>query len=424
MRREATAIWIALCLAALTGSSVCAEQQAPGPSAPADELEARALYENMLRSLRSANTLSYESAFRTGPLKNDLDHGTFKVWMKKPNYFRVETRVGDDDRWRGILIGDGQNAWSYWPNGRPFFSGENEALHEQTRFHVYLQEPAPFGEYAIRYSAVMKKSNFFAVLDPSAFQGVKDSLDPLRDGTRGAGVERVGEEDCRVIEISYMDHRRSCYFWISPRDYLPRRLRRVVRGTGDQESFDEEQWSRVVLNAEIPPEKFAWKPPEGWRQWQPPVPEDRLLKPGQAAPDWAFSSLDGRRITLSACRGKIVWLTFWRVQCPPCREEMPYLEKLHQRYGDQGLVVLGFDFADDVKSAAGFLAEHAVTFPCIVDSSDEAIKTGFFTYGARAAPVNYIIDRDGRIAAAWLGYDKGSRQGLETLGTLGLNVAP
>jgi outer membrane lipoprotein-sorting protein len=125
MRRETTATWIALCLAALTGSSVRAEPPPPGPNAPADEPEARALYENMFRSIRSATSLSYESAYQNGPQENNLDHGTYKVWMKKPNYFRVETRLGDDDGRRGILIGDGQNAWSYWPNGRPFFSGEN-----------------------------------------------------------------------------------------------------------------------------------------------------------------------------------------------------------------------------------------------------------------------------------------------------------
>ena len=425
MRKKTTWTWIALCVAATIASGASVERQTIVEGASVDEPQARALYEGMIRSMRDAVTLYYESSYHKGHEIQEADnHGTYKVWLKKPNCFRLETRLGDDDRFRGIVVGDGQYAWSHWPNGRPYFGGEDEALHAQTRFNVYMQQPAPAGKYSIRYSTVMKKSNFFPPVDPSRFFGVECSLEPFIDWIRGMGVEKVGDEDCRLVEISYLDHGQSCYLWISQQDGLPRRLRQVIRGVGDEDHVSEEQWSRVTLNAEMPAERFSWKPPEGWRQWQPPTPEDKLLKPGRMAPDFKFKSLDGQPIALSAWRGKIVWLTFWRVQCPPCRDEIPYLEKLHREYGDKGLVVLGFDFVDDVKSATDFLREHSATFPCIVDSSDEAVKTAFFTYGATAAPVNYIIDRDGKVAAAWLGYDKSDKQGPEALAALGLHVTP
>jgi peroxiredoxin/outer membrane lipoprotein-sorting protein len=371
----------------------------------------------MVETIQNATTLSYESNYRTERGQQDPDHGTYRVWMKKPNCFYVETRLGDGQRC-GVIVGDGQYAWSFWPNGRPWFSGEDESRYQKTRANVYMKEPAAPGKYAIRYSTVMKKSNFFPVVDPSVFQGGRDSLEPLIDWMREVGTEQVGDEGCRIIEVSYADHQRSCYFWISKRDNLPRRLKRLTRGTRDL--VDEEQWSQVTLNGAMPQERFTWKPPEGWQPWQPPTMEERLLKPGQKAPDFELSSPDGSKIKLSAYRGKIVWLSFWRVQCPPCREEIPYLESLYQECKNEGLVVLGFDFADDVKSASDFLREHAATFPCIVDSSDEAVKAGFFAYAAKAAPVNYIIDRDGKIAAAWLGYEKGDTQGIEALGKLGL----
>ena len=394
-----------------------------GSSHPAtmDQPEARALYKKMIEAIRSAKTLSYESNLREEVDDEKWEPWTYRVWMKKPNFFYVET-ITKDGANHGILVGDGQYAWSYWPNGRPWFSGEDRGeayiKYQKTRFHVYMKEPAP-GKYSIGYSVVMKKSNCFPVLDPSVFQGISDKLEAYTEWVRCHGVEKVGREDCDVIEVSLIDHKRSYMFWISQRDHLPRKLKDVVRTKG--EHITQEVWSNVTLNAPILPEKFRWTPPDGWKQWHPPAPEDKLLKPGREAPDFELLSVDESKIKLSDYRGNVVWLVFWRVGCPPCREAIPTLEELYNKYKNQSVVVLGFDFADDRQIALDFLHQHAATFPNIVDTSDEAIKTGFMTYGARAAPVNYIIDRQGKIAAAWLGYDPNSTRGINELTKLGLN---
>jgi len=382
-----------------------------------DELEARALYKKMIEAIRGAKTLSYESCLREEVDGEKWEPWTYQVWMKKPNFFHVETMTKDGAN-HGILVGDGRYAWSYWPNGRPWFSGEDHDDYEKSRFNVYMKEPAP-GKYSIGYAKVMLKSNCFPVLNPSVFQGINDSLEPYIEWVRCLGVEKVGHEECDVIEISLIDLKRSYMFWISRRDHLPRKLKDIVRTKG--EHITQEVWSKVRLNAPIPPEMFRWTPPDGWTQWHPPTAEDRLLKPSRPAPDFDLLSVDKSRINLSGYRGKVVWLTFWRVGCPPCREQIPYLEELYRKHKDKGLVVLGFDFADDRQIALDFLQEHSVTFPNVVDTSDEAIKTGFIKYQARAAPVNYLIDRQGKIAAAWLGYDPNSTRGINELTKLGLN---
>lgn len=388
------------------------------PSHPAkmDEPEARALYKKMIEAIRSAKTLSYESNLRDEVDGEKWEPWTYRVWMKKPNFFYVETMTKDGAN-HGILVGDGQYAWSYWPNGRPRFSGEDHDVYKKTRFNVYMKEPAP-GKYSIGYAKVMLKSNCFPVLNPSVFQGINDTLEPHIEWVRCLGTEKVGHEDCDVIEVSFMNHQRSYFFWVSRRDHLPRKLKDIVRTKG--EHITQEIWSKVTLNAEIPPEKFRWTPPEGWKQWHPPTPEERLLKPGRPAPDFELLSVDKSKIKLSDYRGKVVWLTFWRVGCPPCREQIPTLEKLYRKHKNKGLVVLGFDFADDRQIASDFLRQHSVTFPNIVDASEEAIKTGFIEYQARAAPVNYLIDRQGKIAAAWLGYDPNSTRVIDELAKLGL----
>jgi peroxiredoxin len=235
---------------------------------------------------------------------------------------------------------------------------------------------------------------------------------------RSLGAEKVGHEDCDVIEVSFMDHQRSHYFWISRRDNLPRKLQDVVRTNG--ENITREVWSKVTLNAEMPMAKFRWTPPEDWKQWHPPTAEDKLIKPGRQAPDFELLSVEGSKIKLSGYRGKVVWLTFWRVGCPPCREEMPYLEELYKKHKSKGLIVLGFDFADDKQIALDFLRENSVTFPNILDTSKGAVMTGWMVYGAKATPVNYVVDREGKIVAAWISNDQNSTLGVDTLAKLGL----
>jgi len=381
-----------------------------------DEPEARALYKKMNETIRNAEALSYESSLREEFGSDKQRPWTYRVWMKKPNFFYVET-ITEDGTKHGILVGDGRYAWSFWPNGRPSFSGEDYDAYEKSRLNVYMKEPAPPGKYSIGYAKILKKDLNLVIINPAVFQGIKDTLEPVIDWMQNHGVEKVGDEDCHVIEVSYANHQRSQYFWISRRDHLPRQLKDVVRA--NEEIITREVWSKVTLNAEMPPEKFKWAPPEGWKQWRPPTPEDRLLKPGQQAPDFELLSVDGSRIKLSDYRGKVVWLNFWRTGCPPCRQEMPYLEKLYKKYGSQGLVVLGFDFGDDKEIVLDFLRQLSVTFPNILDTSNEGIKTGFMTYGAAAAPVNYIIDREGKIVAAWLGYDDNSTWGIDVLTNLG-----
>jgi peroxiredoxin/outer membrane lipoprotein-sorting protein len=392
------------------------ERHEPSQPTIKDEPRARALYKKMIEAIRSARTLSYESCLREEVDGENWEPWTYRVWMKKPNFFYVETTTKDGIN-HGILVGDGQYAWSYWPNGRPWFSAEDRDAYKKTRFQVYMKEPAS-GKYSIGYAKVMLKSNCFPVLNPSVFQGINDSLEPYIERVRCLGVEKVDGEDCDVIEVSLIDYKRSYMFWISRRDHLPRKLKDVVRTRG--EHITQEVWSKVTLNAPIPMEKFRWTPPEGWKQWYPPTPEERLLKVGQAAPDFELLLADGTKIKLSDYRGNVVWLTFWRVGCPPCREQIPYLEKLYNTHKSKGLVVLGFDFADDRQIALDFLRQHAATFPSIVDASEAAIKTGFMEYQARAAPVNYIIDREGTIGAAWLGHDPGSPQAADALKKLGL----
>jgi outer membrane lipoprotein-sorting protein len=287
-----------------------AQKKEPPDTTFRDEAEARALYDKMIEAMRKAETLSYNSDFRLEAKAREIGRCTYTIWMKKPNYFRVETVTAQGEE-GGTLVGDGDHLWIYWPKDRPFFSIEDAETYEKSRSNVYMKEATPIGKHSIGHkTGLLGAGMSMPVIDPSTFHGYTDSLQSYIDWVRGMGTEQVADEECDVIEVSIMKHQRSRYIWLSKRDHLPRKLREVVRVSYD--IIAEELWSNVAIDAEIPTEKFAWKPPEGWQQWYMPKPEDILLKPGEEAPDFELLSVDGTKIKLSDYRGKVVWFYIWR----------------------------------------------------------------------------------------------------------------
>ena len=86
------------------------------------------------------------------------------------------------------------------------------------------------------------------------------------------------------------------------------------------------------------------------------------------------------------------------------------------------MVILGFNCADDKQIALDFLRANSATFPCILDSSDAAVKTGFKSYKMSGVPLNYIIDKEGKIVDAWYGYEEGHKRALASLEKAGLEL--
>jgi hypothetical protein len=281
-----------------------------------DEPASHVLYTRMIETMREAKTLSWVSDYRWDAEGRTIAHATYRIWLKKPNYARLEAMRAGSTEPNGILVGDGDYFWIYWPKEKPRYgweeSGKYGREYEKHRHTFYMKERAPVGRHSIGHEAdKLGAGMILTIIDPSTFHGSTDSLQAYLDGVRGLGVEKIGDETCDVVEVSFMNRQRSWYLWLARKDHLPRKLKQIVRLSYD--SISEELWSDVTIGANIPDEHFVWSAPKGWKQWRVPELEEGLLKPGTLAPDFELASADGGKIKLSNFRGQVVWLNKWRV---------------------------------------------------------------------------------------------------------------
>lgn len=140
-----------------------------------------------------------------------------------------------------------------------------------------------------------------------------------------------------------------------------------------------------------------------------PTTPTAALDAGQAAPEIQLKDLGGKPVALSAFKGKVVVVDFWASWCGPCKQSMPFLEKLSKTYKDKGLVVLGVNIDNDAKSAKKFLDEVKVSFTIVNDTDKKVAKA----YAPPTMPSSYIIDRDGKVRRVHAGFRAGDTQELE-----------
>ena len=131
------------------------------------------------------------------------------------------------------------------------------------------------------------------------------------------------------------------------------------------------------------------------------IKELDLIRPPRPklADDFTIATADGTSFRLSAHRGRAVFVNFWATWCPPCLEEMPAMERLWRAQKDTGLVMLAVSVDADSAVVAPFLKGHGLTFAAGLDAKMDLANT----FGIRALPSSFIVDREGRLVALALG---------------------
>jgi peroxiredoxin len=121
------------------------------------------------------------------------------------------------------------------------------------------------------------------------------------------------------------------------------------------------------------------------------------------APDFTLRSVDGPNLRLNEQRGRVVMVNFWATWCGPCRQEMPHLNKLHDKYRDAGFVLLGVNIDDNARAATDLAAKLGLRFPVLLDTDKSVSRL----YDLGSMPATVLIDREGRVRYLHRGYREG-----------------
>ena len=117
------------------------------------------------------------------------------------------------------------------------------------------------------------------------------------------------------------------------------------------------------------------------------------------APDFQLQDMDGKLHRLSDYRGKPVIINFWTTWCPPCREEIPSMNRAWQQLEQEGIAMLAINMGEDEETIFIFSADYPADFPILMDVDGKVIED----WPVKGLPTTYIIAPDGTIAYRAIG---------------------
>jgi peroxiredoxin len=133
---------------------------------------------------------------------------------------------------------------------------------------------------------------------------------------------------------------------------------------------------------------------------QPPSPFDVEKLAGQKAPEFTLRDLTGNQVSLASFKGKTVLLNFWATWCPPCKDELPTIEKLHQAMTHRGLVVLAVSVDTSPTKVKDYVKEHPMSFSVLHDATLSVSRS----YKVFSLPMTFVIDKRGIIVDKHFGH--------------------
>ncbi len=143
------------------------------------------------------------------------------------------------------------------------------------------------------------------------------------------------------------------------------------------------QPAQPVLAATVPPESGAAAAP----------------LPDRRAPDFTLTALDGTGVSLSQFKGQVVLINLWATWCPPCRAEMPTIQRVYEQNRTRGFIVLAVNLREEPSTVNAFMRQRGLTFPALLDTDGQISAT----YQAYVLPSSFFVDRRGIIRAVYRG---------------------
>ncbi len=132
------------------------------------------------------------------------------------------------------------------------------------------------------------------------------------------------------------------------------------------------------------------------------------LDPPFEAPAFELMDIDDQVYRLAQYKGQPLIINFWATWCPPCREEMPSMERAWQKVKNEGIVLLGINVGEDDESVFAFGAEYDLSFPLLLDTDGSVTKK----WPIRGLPTTYVVDAEGQVIYQAIGGRPWDDEGL------------
>jgi len=120
---------------------------------------------------------------------------------------------------------------------------------------------------------------------------------------------------------------------------------------------------------------------------------------GKPAPIITLTDLNGNRVSLADFEGQVVLVNFWATWCPPCKAEMPDIQRLYEEFASQGFTVLSIDMEESPQAVAQFRDVYGLTFPIAIDPQGSVNPA----YAIRGLPTSWLVDKKGVLRYIWTG---------------------
>jgi len=124
-----------------------------------------------------------------------------------------------------------------------------------------------------------------------------------------------------------------------------------------------------------------------------------VLKAGDRPPEFRLADLEGNVHDSSEYAGKPLIINFWGTFCPPCRAEMPALQKVYDKWKDEGVQLIGINLSEDRLSVQNFIRQVGTDFPILLDKNRQVEKQ----FGLKQYPTTFFVRPDGTIADMIIG---------------------
>ena len=353
------------------------------PKNPMDS-ETFTLLERMANAYKQAETLQYTETLTLNPKAGaKATKVVIRFWGKRPNLARVEISTPNPEE-DGVLVCDGKTVWEHCP-----------------RKNLYMRTAAPNGPLIIQGE--------LGALTQVAGPSLLFYPDPYMSLTRGSVTmtSRPSRNGRETIVTRVLENSRFMVVWVDNRDFLSRRYRMYRIRNGVVEEQMRHERSEIRINDTIPDALFAFAPPKEAKRYTPPSPETLLLKPGTLAPKTECLDRKGKLKTLSGLKGKPTLVAFWAEWLPVSTRALKSLENLVREYKDE-VYFVALNVWDEPDALERYLRENSETPWTLWREPVQSKEASpiYEKFGVRGLPTLYLLDKEGKVLKAWIGFDE------------------